>query len=90
MPRMADGRGVVVEGSEEVDDDLYQDAVRVVCEMGRASTSTLQHRPPHQSSGKRRHSRPTRRAKAREVLKTKDWMREFDEGARYLPLRVDL
>ena len=32
------------EGGEEVDDDLYQDAVRVVCEMGRASTSTLQRR----------------------------------------------
>ena len=29
---------------EEVDDGLYQDAVRVVCEMGRASTSTLQRR----------------------------------------------
>ena len=28
----------------EVDDDLYQEAVRVVCEMGRASTSTLQRR----------------------------------------------
>ena len=27
-----------------MDDDLYQDAVRVVCEMGRASTSTLQRR----------------------------------------------
>src|SRR5258708_25684536 len=32
------------EAAEEVDDDLYQDAVRVVCEMGRASTSTLQRR----------------------------------------------
>ena len=32
------------DGGEEVDDDLYQDAVRVVCEMGRASTSTLQRR----------------------------------------------
>ena len=31
-------------GEEEVDDALYQDAVRVVCEMGRASTSTLQRR----------------------------------------------
>jgi len=29
---------------KEVDDDLYQEAVRVVCEMGRASTSTLQRR----------------------------------------------
>ena len=31
-------------GGEEVDDELYQEAVRVVCEMGRASTSTLQRR----------------------------------------------
>jgi S-DNA-T family DNA segregation ATPase FtsK/SpoIIIE len=32
--------GAGAEGGEEVDDDLYQEAVRVVCEMGRASTST--------------------------------------------------
>ncbi len=30
--------------TEGADDDLYQDAVRVVCEAGRASTSTLQRR----------------------------------------------
>jgi len=32
------------EGGEDVDDDLYQDAIRVVCDAGRASTSTLQRR----------------------------------------------
>src|SRR5260370_29978761 len=31
-------------GAGDVDDDLYQEAVRVVCEAGRASTSTLQRR----------------------------------------------
>ncbi len=31
-------------GAEDVDDELYHDAIRVVCEMGRASTSTLQRR----------------------------------------------
>ena len=31
-------------GEDDVDDELYQEAVRVVCEMGRASTSTLQRR----------------------------------------------
>ena len=31
-------------GGEQIDDALYQDAVRVVCEAGRASTSTLQRR----------------------------------------------
>ncbi|HEU0369613.1 MAG TPA: DNA translocase FtsK, partial [Candidatus Acidoferrum sp.] len=37
--------GAEGEGSGgEADDELYQDAVRVVCEMGRASTSTLQRR----------------------------------------------
>ena len=37
------GNGKAEDG-EDVDDDLYQDAVRVVCDAGRASTSTLQRR----------------------------------------------
>ena len=37
-------KGERPDGEEEVDDALYQEAVRVVCEMGRASTSTLQRR----------------------------------------------
>jgi S-DNA-T family DNA segregation ATPase FtsK/SpoIIIE len=77
------------EGSEEVDDDLYQDAVRVVCEMGRASTSTLQRRL---RVGYGRAARlidlmekdgivgPPDGSKPREVLKKKEWMREFDES----------
>ena len=77
------------EVEEEVDDDLYQDAVRVVCEMGRASTSTLQRRL---RIGYGRAARlidlmerdgivgPADGAKPREVLKKKDWMREFDES----------
>ncbi|MGH9788511.1 MAG: DNA translocase FtsK, partial [Candidatus Acidiferrales bacterium] len=32
------------EESVEVDDELYEEAVRIVCEMGKASTSTLQRR----------------------------------------------
>ena len=68
-------------GGEEVDDDLYQDAVRVVCEMGRASTSTLQRRL---RVGYGRAARlidlmekdgivgPPDGSKPREVLKTKD------------------
>jgi S-DNA-T family DNA segregation ATPase FtsK/SpoIIIE len=74
---------------EEVDDDLYQEAVRVVCEMGRASTSTLQRRL---RIGYGRAARlidimekdgivgPAEGTKPREVLKKKDWMREFDES----------
>jgi S-DNA-T family DNA segregation ATPase FtsK/SpoIIIE len=73
------------------DDDMYQDAVRVVCEMGRASTSTLQRRL---RIGYGRAARlidlmekdgivgPPDGAKAREVLKKKDWMREFDESVK--------
>jgi DNA segregation ATPase FtsK/SpoIIIE, S-DNA-T family len=76
-------------GGEEVDDELYQDAVRVVCEMGRASTSTLQRRL---RIGYGRAARlidlmekdgivgPPDGSKPREVLKKKEWMREFDES----------
>jgi DNA segregation ATPase FtsK/SpoIIIE, S-DNA-T family len=74
---------------DEVDDALYQDAVRVVCEMGRASTSTLQRRL---RIGYGRAARlidlmekdgivgPAEGTKPREVLKKKEWMREFDES----------
>jgi DNA segregation ATPase FtsK/SpoIIIE, S-DNA-T family len=77
------------EGGEEVDDDLYQDAVRVCCEMGRASTSTLQRRL---RIGYGRAARlidlmekdgivgPADGAKPREVLKSRDWMKEFDDS----------
>ncbi len=37
-------REATAEDSVEVDDDLYEEAVRIVCEMGKASTSTLQRR----------------------------------------------
>jgi S-DNA-T family DNA segregation ATPase FtsK/SpoIIIE len=77
------------EAGEGVDDDLYQDAVRVVCEAGRASTSTLQRRL---RVGYGRAARlidlmekdgivgPPDGSKPREVLKKKEWMREFDES----------
>jgi S-DNA-T family DNA segregation ATPase FtsK/SpoIIIE len=87
------GVGTESEGgsAEEVDDDLYQDAIRVVCEMGRASTSTLQRRL---RVGYGRAARlidlmekdgivgPPDGAKPREVLKKRDWMKEYDESAR--------
>jgi DNA segregation ATPase FtsK/SpoIIIE, S-DNA-T family len=83
------GGGPAGDSGEEVDDDLYHDAVRVVCEMGRASTSTLQRRL---RVGYGRAARlidlmekdgivgPADGSKPREVLKKKDWMREFDES----------
>ncbi len=79
------------DGEDEVDDELYQDAVRVVCEMGRASTSTLQRRL---RVGYGRAARlidlmekdgivgPPDGSKPREVLKKKDWMKEFDESTK--------
>jgi len=84
----ADGEGDEDDG-EDVDDDLYQDAVRVVLEAGRASTSTLQRRL---RVGYGRAARlidlmekdgivgPPDGTRPREVLKKKDWMREFDES----------
>jgi S-DNA-T family DNA segregation ATPase FtsK/SpoIIIE len=83
------GGGEGGEAGEEMDDELYQDAVRVCCEMGRASTSTLQRRL---RIGYGRAARlidlmekdgivgPADGAKPREVLKGKDWMKEFDDS----------
>ena len=83
------GSGDGGEGAEEVDDDLYQDAGRVCLEMGRASTSTLQRRL---RVGYGRAARlidlmekdgivgPADGSKPREVLKSKDWMKEFDDS----------
>jgi S-DNA-T family DNA segregation ATPase FtsK/SpoIIIE len=79
------------DAGDEVDDDLYQDAVRVVCEMGRASTSTLQRRL---RVGYGRAARlidlmekdgivgPADGSKAREVLKARNWMKEYDDSVK--------
>jgi S-DNA-T family DNA segregation ATPase FtsK/SpoIIIE len=74
---------------DDVDDELYQDAVRVVCEMGRASTSTLQRRL-RIGYGRAAHLidlmekdgivGPPDGTRPREVLKGKIWMKEFDES----------
>ncbi len=78
------------EGGEDVDDALYQDAIRVVCDAGRASTSTLQRRL---RIGYGRAARlidlmekdgivgPPDGTKPREVLKNRNWMKEFDDSA---------
>ena len=77
------------DGGADVDDDLYQDAIRVVCDAGRASTSTLQRRL---RIGYGRAARlidlmekdgivgPPDGTKPREVLKNRNWMKEFDES----------
>jgi S-DNA-T family DNA segregation ATPase FtsK/SpoIIIE len=86
----ANADGESAGGAEDVDDDLYQDAIRVVCDAGRASTSTLQRRL---RIGYGRAARlidlmekdgivgPPEGTKPREVLKNRNWMREFDQSA---------
>jgi S-DNA-T family DNA segregation ATPase FtsK/SpoIIIE len=76
---------------DEYRDELYDEAVRVVCEMGRASTSTLQRRL---RIGYGRAARlidmmeqegivgPADGAKPREVLKKLDYYKEFDDSIR--------
>jgi DNA segregation ATPase FtsK/SpoIIIE, S-DNA-T family len=76
-------------GSEETDDELYQDAVRICCEMGRASTSTLQRRL-RIGYGRAAHLidlmekdgivGPPDGTRPREVLKGQNWMKEFDDA----------
>jgi S-DNA-T family DNA segregation ATPase FtsK/SpoIIIE len=80
-------KGEESEADQEVD-ELYEEAVRIVVEMGKASTSTLQRRL---RLGYGRAARlidmmerdgivgPADGSKPREVLKKKDYFREFDE-----------
>jgi len=81
--------GEVEGGDGDHDDDLFQDAVRVVCEAGRASTSTLQRRL-RIGYGRAAHLidlmekdgivGPPDGTRPRELLKGRDWMREFDDS----------
>jgi len=80
--------GADAASGDDVGDDLYQDAVRICCEMGRASTSTLQRRL-RIGYGRAAHLidlmendgivGPPDGTRPREVLKGRDWMKEFDE-----------
>jgi DNA segregation ATPase FtsK/SpoIIIE, S-DNA-T family len=75
-------------GVEESDDELYQEAIRICCDMGRASTSTLQRRL-RIGYGRAAHLidlmekdgivGPPDGTRPREVLKGRDWMKEFDD-----------
>ena len=82
------------EGGEEIDgpeDPMYQEAVRVVCEMGKASTSTLQRRL---RLGYGRAARildmmqregiigPPDGSRPRDVLKAPDWLYDVDNQLR--------
>jgi S-DNA-T family DNA segregation ATPase FtsK/SpoIIIE len=75
-------------GGEESDDELYQEAVRICCDMGRASTSTLQRRL-RIGYGRAAHLidlmekdgivGPPDGTRPREMLKGREWMKEFDD-----------
>jgi S-DNA-T family DNA segregation ATPase FtsK/SpoIIIE len=86
------GGGSGESGSAEGDDDeMFQDAVRVVCEAGRASTSTLQRRL-RIGYGRAAHLidlmerdgivGPPDGTRPREVLKNRNWMKEFDDSGK--------
>jgi S-DNA-T family DNA segregation ATPase FtsK/SpoIIIE len=76
---------------DSVEDPLYQEAVRVVCEMGKASTSTLQRRL---RLGYGRAARildmmqrdgiigPPDGSRPRDVLKRPDWLEEVENQVR--------
>jgi S-DNA-T family DNA segregation ATPase FtsK/SpoIIIE len=76
---------------EAAEDPLYQDAVRVVCDMGKASTSTLQRRL---RLGYGRAARildmmqrdgiigPPDGSRPRDVLKRPDWLEEIENQLR--------
>jgi S-DNA-T family DNA segregation ATPase FtsK/SpoIIIE len=91
LPPPADneeGEGEEFDGNE---DPMYQDAVRVVCEMGKASTSTLQRRL---RLGYGRAARildmmqregiigPPDGSRPRDVLKRPDWLQEVENQYR--------
>ena len=87
-PSEEDQEEEVLEGDQ---DPMYEDAVRVVLEMGKASTSTLQRRL---RLGYGRAARildmmqrdgiigPPDGSKPREVLKKPDWLREVQDQLR--------
>lgn len=90
-PSDEDGGDEEGEEFDGTEDPMYQDAVRVVLEMGKASTSTLQRRL---RLGYGRAARildmmqregiigPPDGSKPREVLKRPDWLREVDAQLR--------
>jgi S-DNA-T family DNA segregation ATPase FtsK/SpoIIIE len=86
-PPADDGEDIEEDALDGVEDPMYQDAVRVVLEMGKASTSTLQRRL---RLGYGRAARildmmqregiigPPDGSKPREVLKRPDWLHEVE------------
>ena len=90
-PPPEDGEEPETAGASDQQDPMYEDAVRVVLEMGKASTSTLQRRL---RLGYGRAARildmmykdgiigPPDGSKPREVLKRPDWLNEVESQLR--------
>lgn len=89
-PRDERGRELDGEGGEE-NDELYEDAVRLVLEFGKASTSLLQRRlrigygrAAHLIDMMERDGvvGPADGSRPREILKSPDWLNEIDSSMR--------
>ena len=90
-PPAEEGEAEPEENIDEAQDPMYEEAVRLVLQMGKASTSTLQR---HLRLGYGRAARildmmqrdgiigPPDGSKPREVLKRPDWLREVEDQLR--------
>jgi len=90
-PKDESGKDIDGDSDGENDDPMYDDAVRLVFEFGKASTSLLQRRL-RIGYGRAAHLidlmhsdglvGPADGSKPREILKSPDWIREVDEAIR--------
>lgn len=90
-PRDERGRELDGTGANEDSDELYEDAVRLVLEFGKASTSLLQRRL-RIGYGRAAHLidmmeqdgvvGPADGSRPREILKSPDWLNEIDSSVR--------
>ncbi len=90
-PKDEKGRELDGESSEDDNDELYDDAVRLVMEFGKASTSLIQRRL-RVGYGRAAHLidlmekdglvGPSDGSKPREILKSREWLAEVDSAMR--------
>jgi S-DNA-T family DNA segregation ATPase FtsK/SpoIIIE len=90
-PKDERGRDLEAGGGEEEHDELFEDAVRLVLEFGKASTSLLQRRL-RIGYGRAAHLidlmerdgivGPAEGSKPREILKPPDWLNEIEPSIR--------
>ncbi len=90
-PRDDKGRDLTAEGEDDANDELFDDAVRLVFEFGKASTSLIQRRL-RVGYGRAAHLidmmerdglvGPADGSKPREILKSPDWINEVESSIR--------